>query len=298
MAEHSNAGGSASRDTFTSKTAFIIACVGSAVGMANIWLFPYRVAEFGGAAYLIPYFVCVAVLGFSGVIGEMAFGRAMGAGPMGAFSKAMEMRGIENGKAIGRVIGAIPTLGSLAIAIGYAVVLGWALRYLVMGFTGELAGTSDIATLFGGIASDFGNVPFHIAGLALTFAVMLAGVSHGIERINKVMMPLFFVLFLIVLVRVITLPGAGAGFEYLLVPQWMRLLTPRRGSTLLARRSSGCLWQEAARLCTAATSRRTSTWFPPRATWPSSARLPPSSRPRSSCLRSSLSAWTSPAVLR
>lgn len=227
MAEHSNAGGSASRDTFTSKTAFIIACVGSAVGMANIWLFPYRVAEFGGAAYLIPYFVCVAVLGFSGVIGEMAFGRAMGAGPMGAFSKAMEMRGIENGKAIGRVIGAIPTLGSLAIAIGYAVVLGWALRYLVMGFTGELAGASDIATLFGGIASDFGNVPFHIAGLALTFAVMLAGVSHGIERINKVMMPLFFVLFLIVLVRVITLPGAGAGFEYLLVPQWDALADPK-----------------------------------------------------------------------
>lgn len=227
MADQSNVGESSTRDTFTSKTAFIIACVGSAVGMANIWLFPYRVAEFGGAAYLIPYFVCVAVLGFSGVIGEMAFGRAMGAGPMGAFSKAMEMRGVKNGRQIGRVIGAIPTLGSLAIAIGYAVVLGWALRYLVMGFTGELAGSADIATLFGGIASDFGNVPFHIAGLVITFAVMLAGVSHGIERINKVMMPLFFVLFLIVLVRVVTLPGAGAGFQYLLVPQWDALFDPK-----------------------------------------------------------------------
>ena len=92
--------------------------------MANIWLFPYRVAQLGGAAFLIPYLIFVALLGFTGVIGEMAFGRAMGTGPMGAFGRAMEMRGVRHGERIGKIIGLIPTLGSLALAIGYAVVLG------------------------------------------------------------------------------------------------------------------------------------------------------------------------------
>lgn len=82
----------ARRDGFRTKMGFIIACIGSAVGMGNIWLFPYRVGQYGGAAYLIPYFIFVALLGFCGVAGEMAFGRAMGTGPLGAFSQAVQMR--------------------------------------------------------------------------------------------------------------------------------------------------------------------------------------------------------------
>lgn len=72
-----------SRDSFSGKTAFIISCIGSAVGLSGIWLFPYRVSQYGGAAFLIPYLFFVVVLGITGVIGEMAFGRAVGAGPMG-----------------------------------------------------------------------------------------------------------------------------------------------------------------------------------------------------------------------
>ena len=90
----SGGSGRGRRDTWATHTGFILACVGSAVGMANIWLFPYRVAQLGGAAFLIPYLIFVALLGFTGVIGEMAFGRAMGTGPMGAFGRAMEMRGV------------------------------------------------------------------------------------------------------------------------------------------------------------------------------------------------------------
>lgn len=214
------------RDTFASRTGFILACVGSAVGMANIWLFPYRVAELGGAAFLIPYFIFVLLLGFTGVIGEMAFGRAMGAGPIGAFSQAMELRGIKNGKTIGKVIGFIPTIGALGIAIGYAVVLGWALNYLLGAFNGQLIATEDVGAFFGGIASSFGNVPFHMLGLAITFVIMIAGISRGIERINKVLMPAFFILFVIVGIRVATLPGAMDGYEYLLVPRWEALANP------------------------------------------------------------------------
>jgi len=214
------------RDSFVSRTGFILACVGSAVGMANIWLFPYRAAELGGAAFLIPYLIFVALLGFTGVIGEMAFGRAMGAGPMGAFAKACELRGMKNGRTVGKIVGLVPTLGSLALAIGYAVVLGWAFNYLANSLNGQLIATENVGEFFGGVASSFGNVPFHMLGLAVTFVVMLFGIARGVERLNKVLMPAFYVLFLILLVRVITLPGSAAGYEYLFVPRWEALLNP------------------------------------------------------------------------
>ena len=110
------------RDTFSTKWGFILACIGSAVGMGNVWLFPYRVGQFGGAAFLIPYFFFVILLGFTGVVGEMSFGRVMREGSLGAFRKAFEHRG-KNGKT-GETIGMIPVLGSLALAIGYSVVIG------------------------------------------------------------------------------------------------------------------------------------------------------------------------------
>ena len=222
----SGGSGRGRRDTWATHAGFILACVGSAVGMANIWLFPYRVAQLGGAAFLIPYLIFVALLGFTGVIGEMSFGRAMGAGPMGAFGRAMEMRGVRHGERIGKIIGLIPTLGSLAIAIGYAVVLGWACNYFVASLDGELMAQTDMGAFFGAIASDFGNVGFHLLGLALTFGIMILGISRGIEKVNKVLMPTFFVLFVIIAIRVATLPGAAAGYEYLLVPRWEALLNP------------------------------------------------------------------------
>ncbi|MDO4291529.1 MAG: sodium-dependent transporter [Eggerthellaceae bacterium] len=214
------------RDNFATRTGFVLACVGSAVGMANIWLFPYRVAELGGAAFLIPYILFVILIGFTGVIGEMAFGRAAGTGPVGAFAFAMEKRWPGHGRTVGKLIGLIPTLGSLAIAIGYAVVLGWAFNYLVASLDGQLMAQESMGAFFGGIAADFGNVGFHVLGLVVTFAVMILGVSRGIERINKVLMPAFFVLFVIVVVRVATLPGASAGYEYLFVPRWEALANP------------------------------------------------------------------------
>mgnify|MGYP000647997042 CR=1 FL=1 len=222
----SGGSGRGRRDTWATHTGFILACVGSAVGMANIWLFPYRVAQLGGAAFLIPYLIFVALLGFTGVIGEMAFGRAMGTGPMGAFGRAMEMRGVRHGERIGKIIGLIPTLGSLALAIGYAVVLGWACHYLFSAMTGELMAQTDTGAFFGAMASDFGNVGFHLLGLAITFGIMILGVSRGIEKANKVLMPTFFVLFVIIAIRVATLPGAEAGYLYLLVPRWEALLNP------------------------------------------------------------------------
>lgn len=205
-----------SRDQFRTRMGFIVACVGSAVGMGNIWMFPYRAGKYGGAAFLIPYFIFVILLGFSGVIGEMAFGRLMKTGPTGAFDRAMAMRG----KRGGRLIGLIPVLGSLGIAIGYSVVVGWFLKYLFAAVSGSLGQVEDMGAYFSALSGNFGSVGWHLLGLALTFLIMLCGVSGGIEKMNKLMMPLFFVFFLILLFRVATLPGAAEGYRYLFIPRW------------------------------------------------------------------------------
>ena len=205
-----------SRDQFRTRMGFIVACVGSAVGMGNIWMFPYRAVKYGGAAFLIPYFIFVILLGFSGVIGEMAFGRVMKTGPTGAFDRAMAMRG----KRGGRLIGLIPVLGSLGIAIGYSVVVGWFLKYLFAAVSGSLGQVEDMGAYFSALSGNFGSVGWHLLGLALTFLIMLCGVSGGIEKMNKLMMPLFFVFFLILLFRVATLPGAAEGYRYLFIPRW------------------------------------------------------------------------------
>lgn len=211
------------RDQFRSRLGFIIACIGSAVGMGNIWMFPYRTGTFGGAAFLIPYFIFVVLLGFSGVIGEMAFGRGMKTGPMGAFTRAMELRFGKKGRIPGKLIGAVPVIGSLGIAIGYSVVVGWFLKYLFAAVTGTLIKVEDMGAYFGELAVDFGSVGWQLLGLGITFIIMILGVTRGIEKMNKVMMPVFFLFFVILLVRVVTLPGAIEGFQYMFVPQWEQL---------------------------------------------------------------------------
>ena len=211
------------RGQFGTTLGFIIACVGSAVGMANIWMFPYRTGKFGGAAFLIPYFIFVILLGFSGVIGEMAFGRSMKTGPLGAFGKAMKLRFGEKYEKIGRLIGVIPVIGSLGIAIGYSVVVGWVLKYLFSALTGQLVKIENMGAFFGTLAQNFGSVGWHMLALALTFVIMAMGVSKGIEKVNKFMMPVFFIFFIFLMFRVMTLPGAAEGYRYLFVPNWEQL---------------------------------------------------------------------------
>ena len=206
------------RDGFKSKFGFILACIGSAVGMGNIWMFPYRVGQFGGAAFLIPYFTFVLLIGFTGVIGEMTLGRSMGTGPLGAFEKAFKQRGLKGGT----IIGLIPVIGSLAIAIGYAIVVGWILRYCVASLSGVII-ESQPGPYFGALASDFGSIPWHVAGLLLTFSLMAMGIAGGIEKVNKILMPAFFGLFLFLAIRIYMLPGAEQGYSYLFNPDWSAL---------------------------------------------------------------------------
>lgn len=215
--------GKEKRDSFKSKSGFIIACVGSAVGMGNIWMFPYRVGQYGGSAFLIPYFICVAIIGFTGVIGEMAFGRAMKTGPIGAFEKATKLRK----KSFGKYIGIIPVIGALGIAIGYSVVVGWFIKFLVAAITGDIMSVSNTGEYFGNLATNFGSIGWHILGLIITFMIMILGVSKGIEKLNKILMPAFFILFIILLIKIMTLNGAGEGYKYFIIPKWKLLLNPK-----------------------------------------------------------------------
>ena len=113
------------RDSFTNRLGFILACVGSAVGMGNLWMFPTRVSLYGGGSFLIPYFIFVVLIGATGVIGEMAFGRAARSGPVNAFGMALESRGKRK---LGEALGLIPMVGALAMAIGYTVVMDFEIR--------------------------------------------------------------------------------------------------------------------------------------------------------------------------
>lgn len=212
---------SGSDGKFTSSIGFVLAAVGSAVGMANIWLFPYRVGQYGGGAFLIPYFLFVALFSYVGLSGEFALGRLTGTGAMGSLDYVLRQRGRRGG----RVLGTIPLLGVLGIAIGYSVVVGWVLRYAAGSLTGSvLAG--DAQGFFSALAVDFGSIPWHFAAVAVTAAILIFGVASGIEKLSKVMMPAFFILFLIIAVRVAFLPGAMEGYLYLLRPDWSYLLNP------------------------------------------------------------------------
>ncbi|MBR5217390.1 MAG: sodium-dependent transporter [Oscillospiraceae bacterium] len=216
---------SLSRDTFATKWGFRLACIGSAVGMGNIWLFPYRLGQLGGAAFLIPYIICVVLLGHTGLIGEMTLGRSMESGTLGAFGKATELRG--KSKKLGTALAVVPVLGGLALAIGYSVVVGWILKFLAGSITGSVMAAENSGAYFGATASAFGSVGWHLLGLGITFAVMLLGIQSGIEKLNKLMIPLFYALFLILAVRVFTLDGAMDGYRYLLIPDWSYLLKPQ-----------------------------------------------------------------------
>ena len=202
---------SLSRDTFATKWGFRLACIGSAVGMGNIWMFPYRLGQLGGAAFLIPYIICVVLLGHTGLIGEMTLGRSMQSGTLGAFGKSTELRG--KGKKPGTALAAIPVLGGLALAIGYSVVVGWILKFLAGSITGSVMAAENSGAYFGATASHFGSVGWHLLGLGITFAVMLLGIQSGIEKLNKLMIPLFYAVFLILAVRVFTLDGAMDGYR-------------------------------------------------------------------------------------
>ena len=215
------------RESFNSRWGFILACIGSAVGMGNIWMFSTRVSLYGGGAFLIPYFIFVVLIGATGVIGEMSLGRAARSGPIDAFGMICEKKGKRK---LGEALGMIPVLGSLAMAIGYTVVMGWILKYAVGTFTGATLApdnVEDFGNRFGSMASAFGNNVWQVIALVACMAILMFGVGRGIEKANKILMPVFFVLFVILGIYVFFQPGAMDGYHYIFRVDKVALMNPK-----------------------------------------------------------------------
>ena len=209
---------------FSSSIGFVIACVGSAVGLGNIWLFPYRLGQYGGAAFLIPYLLFVFLFGWVGLSAEFGIGRLAGTGTIGAYERCFQERDPRL-KRVGSVVSWLPLMGSLGIAIGYAVILGCVLNSLAGALSGTLM-TAEPTAFFTAAASHFGNPLWHTVVIAMVCLVLMFGVTSGIEKVSRILMPLFYVLFIILAIWVATLPGAGEGYRFLLVPDWSKLLEP------------------------------------------------------------------------
>ena len=209
---------------FGSRWGFILASIGSAIGMANVWGFPAKVGQNGGGAFIVAYLVFIVLFGAVALSAEFAIGRRTGSGTVASYGTAWRTRGEGMGKA-GTVLGWLPLAGSMCIALGYACIISYILKALVSSVSGELM-TVDAGTWFEAMAfTPFSVVPFHVIVVVVTLATMLLG-AETIEKSNKIMMPVFFVIFLILLVRVAMLPGAFDGYKFMLAPDWSMLANP------------------------------------------------------------------------
>lgn len=210
------------RDSFSSKAGFIMSCIGAAIGLGNVWMFPYKLGENGGAAFLLPYFLFIILLGIVGLIGEMCFGRMYKQGSLGAIRTVFK----ENNKSGGKILSVIPTLGIMGIFMFYTVVIGWVLKYFYISITGQIANINT-SEYFGSFAFSSNSLVWHFLAVVITVVIVSAGVSKGIEKINKIVIPLLFIIFILLMIKSFTLPGSSEGISYLLKPDWSYLLYPK-----------------------------------------------------------------------
>ncbi len=207
-----------------SRWGFILSAVGSAVGMANVWGFPAKMGANGGGAFLVAYLFFVALFSVVGLSAEYAIGRRSRTGTLGSYRKAWESRGATMGK-VGGVLGWLPLAGSMCIAIGYAIIVAYVLKAFTQSVTGQLM-TVDTGAWFEGFSmTEFSVIPFHVIVVAVTLLTLILG-AKSIEKSNKVMMPIFFLIFVALAVRVAFLPGAAEGYKFMFTPDWAMLKNP------------------------------------------------------------------------
>ena len=203
------------REQFTGRLAVVLAMAGSAIGLGNIWRFPYLVGQNGGAAFILVYIVACALLAIPVFLSECVIGRRGGNSTFGA------MRKLAPGSNY-RWAGMITVITPLLLLSFYSVVGGWSVDYLLKACT--LRFTQDSTGLFESLLSSTWEPIFmHTAFMVGTAIVILLGVKKGIERFTKVTMPLLFILMIIIVVFGLTLPGAGKGVEYLVKPDFSKI---------------------------------------------------------------------------
>ena len=206
------------RGSFGTKLGVVLATAGSAVGLGNIWRFPYMTGQNGGAAFILIYIVCVLMLGIPGMIAEFVVGRHSGANAARAYGN------LSHGKPWW-LVGVMGMITSMIILGFYAVVAGWCLQYLYASIAGQLAGDPEyVAEYFKSFSSDaLKPTLWTIAFIVITHMVVIHGVRNGIEKVSKLLMPLLFVLLVAIAVASCMLPGAIKGISFLLHPDFSKL---------------------------------------------------------------------------
>ena len=199
------------RSTFTGKVGFVLAAAGSAVGLGNIWRFPYLAAKYGGGMFLLTYVILSVTFGFSLMIAEIAIGRKTGLSASGAFEKLNKKFSF---------IGYLGALIPILILPYYSVIGGWVTKYLFVYITGSGSAAAEgsyFASFIGQVAEPIG---WFLLFIGVTALVVLFGVEKGIEKVSKILMPVLVVLSVFIAVYVCFMPGAIEGVKYYLVPNF------------------------------------------------------------------------------
>ena len=210
---------SENRVTFGSKIGVILATVGCAVGLGNIWRFPYMLGSNGGAAFLLIYILCILLLGFPVMITEFFIGRHTNRNAAGAFKELAPGTRWS-------LIGYNGVLAAFLILGFYSVVAGWTLEYVLQAFNGSLSDktATDFATDFSNFSTSILRpIIWTVTFIVLTHVIIMSGVKSGIERASKLMMPLLFLILIILCIRSVTLPNASEGLTFLFQPDFSKI---------------------------------------------------------------------------
>jgi NSS family neurotransmitter:Na+ symporter len=207
--------GQGAKERFTS-SGFILAAIGSAVGLGNMWKFPYITGLYGGAAFFLLFIICLLLVGLPVLLAELAVGRGGRGNASTSFIRL-------SGQKIWGGFGFITVLGAFVILSFYAVVAGWTLHYALLSFTGKLFEHQDFSVLFSDFNASWMPVFWQFIIMLLTGFVIIRGVSAGIEKFNKIFIPGLVILLIVLCVRALSLEGAAEGVSFFLKPDFSKL---------------------------------------------------------------------------
>lgn len=203
----------AQRESWATRVGFVVAAIGSAVGLGNLWQFPFKTAENGGAVFLVVYLVAVFLVGFPAMLSEFVLGRRTNENVVDAFA--------ELGHRHWRIVGVLALATGFWILSYYSVVGGWVIQYTVGSLGGAYFG--DPEAYFGAVSGGTNSIAAHALFLAITTGIVAFGIKDGIERATKIMVPSIVVIMVGLAIWAATLPGAGAGYQYFLNPDFSSL---------------------------------------------------------------------------
>ena len=206
------------QETFSNKMGFILACLGAAIGLGNIWLFPWRLGAYGGAAFLIPYIIFSFLLAKTGMTMEIALGRLVKRSPFNGVDNILKSKKVPFHKSISL----IPTLSVAGVFIFYSIVFGWILKYFSLSISFKLS-SLNVENAFTKVAGNPNSILWHSVAIIITGLVVVMGVEKGIEKLNKIVMPTLFISFAFLAVISLSLNNSIEGLKYLFLPRWQYL---------------------------------------------------------------------------